>query len=242
MFIDRDVDFLDSVHKPPMNRLAWLISSARKSTLDVLLQSKYAPRARGTREDDNFVHCAVAHGNTPVLEYLASAGFRHLNSPPPEVQAELLTRASTKGDNGPRPLPSSPPKVLKYLLDLGFNIDVEDKNGRTPLLAVLESRSHYPIQPVRNLLQAGANPCFRSARGECPLVVAVKKKDSTKIAVEVIQMLLEAAREKYIPVHVVEKQVEEALAVADQLCEYYWDARLLRPLRDWYWRMKYPVL
>ncbi|KAL4876959.1 hypothetical protein BJY04DRAFT_199260 [Aspergillus karnatakaensis] len=90
---------------------------------------------------------------------------------------------------------------------------------------------------IKLLIEFGANPCFRSAGGECPLVAAVVSKRYSPAAADIVKTLLQAAEDQSIPLDVVESQVEEALDVAER-GEH---TIILRPLRYWYWRSKYPV-
>ncbi len=63
---------------------------------------------------------------------------------------------------------------LNYLVRRGARVDVQDKDGVTPLQ--LASQIGW-TQGAELLLSRGANPNLGNARGETPLILAVQRRD-----------------------------------------------------------------
>lgn len=60
-------------------------------------------------------------------------------------------------------------KILNLLLEKGANVDVQDKNGTTPLMSAVQKTN-----PVKILLAKGANVNLQNTNGETALMFAVK--------------------------------------------------------------------
>ena len=61
------------------------------------------------------------------------------------------------------------------------DLEVENKDQRTPLMVALASQN---VQAARILLEAGANPNYRNAKGQFPLFIAAA--NANKEAVELL--------------------------------------------------------
>ncbi|KAL5339242.1 ankyrin repeat-containing domain protein [Aspergillus crustosus] len=209
-----------------------------EAVLNILFQSGYAPKPGDASSDEEIVYLAVEKGNIPLLQYLASAGFSLLNSPPPEVQAALIVWAVTESNAGSYQHHSEA-DVLDFLIQQGFVIDALNPQGQTPLLEPMSQHCWGTAEFAEVLITRGADSCFRSAAGECPLVTAAtfKERFARNGEADAVRVLLQAAEEQGVDSDVIESQVREALAVAETVGS----RKLLKPLRQWYWRRRYPV-
>ena len=75
------------------------------------------------------------------------------------------------------------PKMVKAVIDAGAQINVEAKDGITPMLMAILNQN---AEAVKLLLDAGANPNFVNKNGWTPLAFAVSNANSP----EIVQLLL----------------------------------------------------
>ncbi|KAF9894870.1 hypothetical protein FE257_004491 [Aspergillus nanangensis] len=210
-----------------------LIDSVARVNFDVqddvlttLVQRGFDPQPGGDDERETLVAAASA-GNAPLLQFLAKRGFNVCH---PEWQSLLLYQAASGLDKRPAIA------AVDMLLQHGADIESQDESGRTPLLQVAASNPSEASPPAAApmLLKQGANPVFRSSTGECPLVTA-----SMHGKIGLIKVLLEEIDARGIPFHEVEPQLRQSKLVAMQ--NKYMGPRLLKVLRQYYWRGYYPV-
>ncbi|HEV7736277.1 MAG TPA: ankyrin repeat domain-containing protein, partial [Chlamydiales bacterium] len=125
------------------SKLSWnyedcVLMKAIQANNAVLVKSILkAGRLEGLFFDTGYLDAAIYQGNIKIIKFLLEAGFQ---------LGERSFLCAFEGEE-------KKPEVIRYLLDLGANIDVEDE-GETPLiLAVM----HNYISSVKQLLAAGAN-------------------------------------------------------------------------------------
>jgi acyl-CoA-binding protein len=105
------------------------------------------------REDDVFVFCSK--GETEKVLELVRSGEANVNQKDEEMGMTLLHWACDRGHLS----------LVKSLLSLGANVNVQDSDGTTPLgTAVLCEYQEVALL----LLRSGANPDIKDDTGECP--------------------------------------------------------------------------
>lgn len=111
------------------------------------------------KDGDTVLMCATEFGDLRMVSTLFEKGAKKsqvAKNGNPVTKAAMLGRIN----------------ALKYFLEKGFPIDVEDAQNRTPLIhAALNGET----QMASLLLEAGADPNHRDKNKDTPLLIAVKK-------------------------------------------------------------------
>lgn len=141
------------------------------SIINTLLQ-------RGAKVSSDHLSCAVSDENESVLATLlehadanAKNGFGKFES------NTVLTKAVEGGKE----------KCVKLLLDAGADINLPNKEGRTPLMVLLRlfsGEDKHRIEILKMLLDRGAKLDVRDSKGDAALIYAVKSRSA--LAVEMV--------------------------------------------------------
>ena len=136
------------------------------------------------------MYWAAKHGNLPAVRALLDSGV--------DVNEIIITDEFTSAPAlhyaiyGPC-RPTSSPKVVKALIEAGASVNVQDRDGDTPLgLAILqrieEAKSTEPFTPratapnLIELIKAGADVNIANKDGDTPLHLAVHYGQETSVA------------------------------------------------------------
>lgn len=208
-------------------RSAEVLAEAKGAVLDVLVQAGCLPRAG---ETEIITACsAITAANIPLLQHLISRGLE-ISPRSPELCYRLLRRVVTNPDVERAEI------SLDFLLGEGLDMNTLDKDGQTLLLSTLHNQTTYFRNGTIGLLvDRGANPCFQDTQGNCPLVAAVHNEAAGS---DTFISLLRGIDAQKIPFEVFAPQVLKAISAAEE-CGNRDD--VLRILRRFYWRRRYPV-
>jgi ankyrin repeat protein len=117
---------------------------------------------------------AVAILLVPLAALWVLSGYpremmQSLSAPPPAVKSEALLAAAREGDTS----------RVKFLLRQGAAVNVQDRNGMTPLHAAA-ANGHADI--VRELLEAKANPNLKDSGGRTALMAAAANRQEAIVS------------------------------------------------------------
>ena len=119
---------------------------------------------------DTPLHLAAAGYRVEIVKLLLAAGAdpnaagNHRHSSPLHYAADGYI-------NGPAWDAQEQVKTIRCLLDAGADINIQDKNGATPLHRAVRTRC---AAAVKCLLEAGCNPTLRNNPGSTPFHLAVQ--------------------------------------------------------------------
>ena len=116
---------------------------------------------------------AILAGRTQLAEVLIKAGAKH--------EATPLLLLAARHDSEDR-------DIVRFLVELGADLDSKDTTGDTPLIIATRRGNH---RLVHHLVENGANVNTRNSKGESPLDVA-----STVGALQIEQLLLRNGAER----------------------------------------------
>ena len=155
---DSFAEFLESLRE--IQHANEISRTIRTGTLDeVKALAERAKREAGFPEDLDIL--AAMYGRTDVLEYLVNVGFR---SP------RLVKVAAQNGQLA----------ALGLLARLGFDFNVQDESGKTPLMLAVAFRL---IEAVKTLLSFGARVDISDKHGNTALGTALQTGDKNIIAI-----------------------------------------------------------
>ena len=119
---------------------------------------------------DTPLHLAAAGYRVEIVKLLLAAGAdpnaagNHRHSSPLHYAADGYI-------NGPAWDAKKQVKTIRCLLDAGADINIQDKNGATPLHRAVRTRC---AAAVKCLLEAGCNPTLKNNPGSTPFHLAVQ--------------------------------------------------------------------
>jgi len=119
---------------------------------------------------DTALHLAAAGYRVEIVQLLLAAGADP-NSTRNHRRSSPLHYAADGYINGPAWNAELQVKTIRCLLDAGAEINIQDKNGATPLHRAVRTRC---AAAVRCLLEAGCDSTLRNKPGSTPFHLAVQ--------------------------------------------------------------------
>jgi ankyrin repeat protein len=119
---------------------------------------------------DTPLHLAAAGHRVEIVRLLLDAGADP-NASSNHRQSGPLHYAADGYLNNPAWNPKHQVATIQCLLDAGAEIDMQDRNGATPLHRAVRTRC---VAAVRSLLDSGANATLRNKPGSTPFHLAVQ--------------------------------------------------------------------
>lgn len=209
-------------------RSSEILAEADGPVLDVLVQADCLPKTGG-RAEIATACSSVRAGNITVLQHLISRGLE-ISPRCPDLCFELLHKVVTITDMEVAKI------SLDFLLGEGLDINTVDNDGQNILLSILHKQTTlFTDDSIEVLVGRGANPCFEDAQGNCPLLAAVHYEDTWS---GTVIPLLRGIDAQNIAFKVFEPQLLRAISAAE---EHGHRDGVLRSLRRFYWRRRYPV-
>ncbi|KAL4957105.1 ankyrin repeat-containing domain protein [Aspergillus filifer] len=149
-----------------------------KEVLNALVQHGFDPHPENDHEKQALLQ-AIKRQNSDLLHLLISRGF---NVRRPEWQASFLECAASAG--------GSAAETVDLVLAEGLDTEALDENHATPLLRLVsKAMPNRFLNGVRILLKRGANPCYESPSGECPLTVASGHQEDSSVAEALLECI-----------------------------------------------------
>lgn len=176
-----DLNTVDSNGLYPIHFSAWYGSLEQ---VKILLKSGADPLVRVKNFSFDFYH-----GQTP-LHYVYASKDNHIDKASIFISAGVDVNAvNGKGGTALHSAHySKSTAYVKFLLDMKANVNVRDKDGRSPLY----NSVHSTPEIVKLLIDRGANVSNVTTWGSTPLHFAVREEDIFKSDPEIIKILIKS--------------------------------------------------
>ena len=122
---------------------------------------------------------AIHHGYAKSAKLLIEAGAGHISTALLIAAGEVgLNRINTRIE------------MVKLLIAAGANLDIQNKDGLTPLMRAARWPGGYGI--VKQLIEAGANLDIKNKYGGTPLMLAIEEDVLRREKTKTVKLLIEA--------------------------------------------------
>ncbi len=150
-----------------------------------------APAFAQFSDSYNFIKAVRDADGAKAMEFLNKPGAPALN-----------TRDNTTGETALHVVVKRHDETwLNYLLSLGANTELKDRDGNTPLMTAAQLSDS---ESIRALLQYGARVNTTNSGGETPLIVSVQRRDLPSI-----RLLIQNGADPKIADHVAGKNARD---------------------------------